>query len=157
VRFVWLAPIVRLGPGGGRKSRVPPFSSRPGSGQSSAIFGAVVRTAASGPYLGNVVNPDTGRPVPSGEDQLRRGDFRKAKHSEVVIPEAIRDLRAFFSPLWQADNKKIQRMAPIEFIGRYLDGFFDYGMGFQEHLPENVRLEGMTDWRTVPSVVKTAA
>jgi hypothetical protein len=30
-------------------------------------------------------------------------------------------------------------------------------MGFQEHLPENVRLERMTDWPTVPSVVKTAA
>jgi hypothetical protein len=30
-------------------------------------------------------------------------------------------------------------------------------LGFQEHLPENVRLEGMTDWRTVHSVVKTVA
>jgi hypothetical protein len=29
--------------------------------------------------------------------------------------------------------------------------------GFQEHLPENVRLEGMTDWLIVPSAVKTAA
>jgi hypothetical protein len=30
-------------------------------------------------------------------------------------------------------------------------------MGFQEHPPENVRLEEMTDWRTVHSVVKTEA
>jgi hypothetical protein len=27
-------------------------------------------------------------------------------------------------------------------------------MGFQEHLPENVRLEEMTDWLIVPSAVK---
>jgi transporter family protein len=30
-------------------------------------------------------------------------------------------------------------------------------LGFQEHLPENVRLDGMTDWFIVPSAVKTAA
>ena len=29
-------------------------------------------------------------------------------------------------------------------------------LGFQEQLPENVRLEGMTDWLIVPSDVKTA-
>src|SRR5207237_6068068 len=34
-----------------------------------------------------------------------------------------------FNPLRKADNQKIDRMAPIEFIGRYLDGFFDYGIG----------------------------
>jgi hypothetical protein len=28
-------------------------------------------------------------------------------------------------------------------------------LGFQEHLPENVRLGDMRDWRTVPSTVKT--
>jgi hypothetical protein len=33
----------------------------------------------------------------------------------------------------------------------------DTEVGFQEHLPENVRLEGMTDWIIVPSAVKTAA
>ena len=30
-------------------------------------------------------------------------------------------------------------------------------LGFQEQLPENVWLEGMTDWLIVPSAVKTAA
>lgn len=93
----------------------------------------VIRTAASGPFLGNVVNPDTGRPVLSGEDQLRRSDFRKVKHSEVVTPESPRDRKQFFSGLWQADNQKVQRMAPIEFIGRYLDGFFDYGIADEVH------------------------
>ncbi len=93
----------------------------------------VIRSAGSGPFLGNVVNPDTGRPVMTSEDQLRRADFRKVKHSEVVIPETNRDRRSFFSALWQADNKKIQRMAPIEFIGRYLKGFFDYGIADEVH------------------------
>jgi hypothetical protein len=74
------------------------------------------------------VNPDTGRPVIAGEDQLRRADFRKIKHAETVAAEALNSRRTFFSPLWQADRERIQRMAPIEFIGRYLSGFFDYGI-----------------------------
>jgi hypothetical protein len=93
----------------------------------------VIRSAGSGPFLGNVINPDTGRPVMTSDDQLRRADFRKVKHSEVVIPETNRDRRPFFSPLWQADNQKIQRMAPVEFIGRYLKGFFDYGIADEVH------------------------
>ena len=39
-------------------------------------------TPKSGPYTGNVVNPDTGRPILAGDDQLRRTDFRKVKHSK---------------------------------------------------------------------------
>jgi hypothetical protein len=35
------------------------------------------RVPESGPFLGSVVNPDTGRPVLAGEDQLRRADFRE--------------------------------------------------------------------------------
>src|SRR4029453_16865311 len=84
--------------------------------------------ARSGRFNGCVVNPDTGRPVVIGEEQLRRSDFRKTRIAENVWPESIASRKTFFSPLWQADNHKIHRMAPIEFIGRYLDGFFDYGI-----------------------------
>jgi len=87
----------------------------------------------SGPYLGSVVNPDTGKPVIVGDDQLRRPDFRKVKHSEMVLPESALSRKSFFSPLWQADNQKVQRMAPMEFIGRYLNGFFDYGIADEVH------------------------
>jgi hypothetical protein len=87
----------------------------------------------SGPYLGSVVNPDTGRPVIVGDDQLRRPDFRKVKHSEVVLADCPQSRRSFFSPLWQADNQRVQRMAPMEFIGRHLDGFFDYGIADEVH------------------------
>ena len=87
----------------------------------------------SGRFNGNVVNPDTGLPMILGEDQLRRSDFRKVKIAETVWPESPKSRSAFFSPLWQADNHKIHRMAPIEFIGRYMDGFFDYGIADEVH------------------------
>ncbi len=87
----------------------------------------------SGRFNGNIVNPDTGQPVISGEDQLRRADFRKVKLAETVWPESSKSRRPYFSPLWQADNQKIHRMAPIEFIGRYMDGFFDYGIADEVH------------------------
>ena len=87
----------------------------------------------SGPFHGSVVNPDTGRPVIAGEDQLRRADFKKVKHTEIVCADSAGPRRTFFSPLWQADREKIQRMAPIEFIGRYLGGFFDYGIADEVH------------------------
>jgi hypothetical protein len=87
----------------------------------------------SGHFNGSVVNPDTGCPVILDEDQLRRADFRKVKIAETIWPESDKSRNAFFSPLWQADNHKIHRMAPIEFIGRYMDGFFDYGIADEVH------------------------
>ncbi len=90
-------------------------------------------TPQSGPLLGSVVNPDTGKPILTSDDQLRRADFRKVKHSEMVLPESAKSRASFFSPLWQADNSKIARMAPIEFVGRYLSGFFDYGIADEVH------------------------
>lgn len=102
-----------------------------------AYWRHVYRVPQSGPCLGNVVNPDTGQPVVTGEDQLRRADFRKAKHSEMVSPEDAdkpgKARRPFFSPLWQADNQKIHRAAPIEFIGRHLKDFFDYAIADEVH------------------------
>jgi hypothetical protein len=38
-----------------------------------------------------------------------------------------------FSPLWQADRSKIQRMAPVEFIGRYMKGWFDLAVADELH------------------------
>ncbi len=97
------------------------------------VFG----TPRSGPFNGCVVNPDTGRPVLTGTDQLRRADFRKAKHSELVAgddPTAAGEARRpFHSALWQADRSKVRRYAPVDFIGRYLDGFFDYAIADEVH------------------------
>ena len=38
---------------------------------------------------------------------------------------------------------------------RAFDRLGELRLGFQEHLPENVRLGEMSDWRTIPSAVKT--
>lgn len=90
-------------------------------------------TPRSGPFQGSVVNPDTGKPILTADDQLRRGDFRKSKHSEQVQRDSPNGRRPFHSALWQADNDKIARMAPIEFIGRHLSPFFDYGIADEVH------------------------
>jgi hypothetical protein len=94
-------------------------------------------TPRSGPFCGCVVNPDTGRPILTGTDQLRRADFRKAKHSEFVAgddPAMDGTARApFHSALWQADGSRVRRYAPIDFIGRYMVGFFDYAIADEVH------------------------
>ncbi|MCZ2078658.1 MAG: DEAD/DEAH box helicase [Bryobacterales bacterium] len=96
------------------------------------------QTPRSGPFNGCVVNPDTGRPVLTATDQLRRSDFKKAKHSEFVCPDdqspTSKARRPFYSPLWQADGTRVHRYAPIDFIGRYMDkGFFDYAIADEVH------------------------
>ncbi len=91
----------------------------------------------SGPFSGSIVNPDTGRPVLTDDDQLRRADFRKAKHVEFVLPEEqlrpAKARRAMFSALWQADGARVRRCAPMDFIGRHMKGFFDYGIADEVH------------------------
>jgi len=96
-------------------------------------------TAKSGPCLGSTVNPDTGRPVYVGEKRLVASDFGKARMSEVIggigdeeTPVA-EPRRALYSPLWQADRKRIRRVAPLEFIGRHMPDWFDYGIADEVH------------------------
>lgn len=87
----------------------------------------------SGQYLGCVVNPDSGRPVIVDRGRLTSADFENAKISEMVEARGEKPCRPFHSALWQADNKKIVRMAPIEFIGRYMPGWFDYAICDEIH------------------------
>ncbi len=103
------------------------------------------RVPRSGHFTGCVVNPDTGKPILAAEDQLRAPDFRKAKHAEVVMPDPEapeKSRRTFFSPLWQADGKRIRRTAPVEFIGQYLKGFFDYAIADEMHELANDTAQG---------------
>jgi len=87
------------------------------------------------------VNPDTGRPVYAGEDaeRLLSSDFKKARLSEWIGPGDETDenhhevRRKLFSPLWQSDRSKVRRYAVIEFIGRYLHNFFDFGIADEVH------------------------
>jgi hypothetical protein len=97
----------------------------------------VLGTPRSGPFCGCAVNPDTGRPILTGTDQLRRADFRKAKHSEFVAGDdptlAGKTRKPLHSALWQSDGSKVRRYAPIDFIGRYMGGFFDYAIADEVH------------------------
>ena len=97
--------------------------------------------AQSGRYQGSVVNPDTGVPVYSGEDdeRLLTVDFKKARRSqwlgasedtEEPDPKARRKL---YSALWQGDGTRVRRYAVIDFIGRHLRNFFDFGIADEVH------------------------
>src|SRR5882724_9036915 len=87
----------------------------------------------SGPYLGCVVNSDTGKPVIVDDCRLTAAEFEKFKISETIESRGDRSCRPFHSPLWQADADKIRRMAPIEFIGRYMPEWFDYAICDEVH------------------------
>jgi hypothetical protein len=93
--------------------------------------------ARCGRYMGSVVNPDSGAPVYLGSEgeRLLAMDFKKVKLSEMLGEGESSDhaRRPLYSPLWQVDGKKIRRFAPIDFIGRYMDGFFDYAIADEVH------------------------
>ena len=87
----------------------------------------------SGQYLGCVVNPDTGRPVIVESGRLTAADFDNVKLAETIEARGDKACRPLHSPLWQADLDRIQRVAPIEFIGRYMRGWFDYAICDEVH------------------------
>jgi hypothetical protein len=87
----------------------------------------------SGAYLGYVVNADTGRPVIVDESRLTVADFEKIKISETIEARGEACCRRLHSAMWQADTNRIRRMAPIEFIGRYMPGWFDYAICDEIH------------------------
>jgi hypothetical protein len=87
----------------------------------------------SGRYRGCVVNADTGKPVIVDENRLTVADFEKVKISETVEARDDRSCRRLHSAMWQADPDKIRRMAPVEFIGRYMPGWFDYAICDEIH------------------------
>jgi superfamily II DNA or RNA helicase len=87
----------------------------------------------SGPNLGCVVNSDTGNPVATEEGRLTTSDFRKVKISEIIESRGKVPGRCLYSAMWQADAERIHRMAPVEFIGRYMPGWFDYAICDEIH------------------------
>jgi hypothetical protein len=91
------------------------------------------RVPRSGRYLGCAVNSETGKPVLADSGRLTAADFEKVKLSETIENIGEKSCRPFHSPLWQADGDKIRRMAPIEFIGRYMPGWFDYAICDEIH------------------------
>ena len=87
----------------------------------------------SGRYRGCVVNPASGAPILTDEGRLTAGDFDRVRISEVIAQLSEKSCRSRYAPLWQADNEKIRRVAPVDFIGRYMQGFFDYAVCDELH------------------------
>src|SRR5260370_25058645 len=71
------------------------------------------RMPRSGPYLGCVVNSDTGMPVFVDDRRLTSSEFEKVKIAETIETREGKSCRPIHSPLWQADPDKIRRYAPI--------------------------------------------
>jgi superfamily II DNA or RNA helicase len=91
------------------------------------------RVPRSGPYLGCAVNSDTGKPVMVNDSRMMVAEFEKVKIAETIETREGKSCRSLHSPLWQADPDRIRRMAPIEFIGRYMPGWFDYAVCDEIH------------------------
>jgi superfamily II DNA or RNA helicase len=88
-----------------------------------------------------IINPDTGLPIPNPEGgYLREAHFTDSKVSEN-IQRASKGTHGH-SPLWQADNSKTQRIAPLEFIGRYMRNYWDYAIADELHQLANDTAQG---------------
>lgn len=85
-----------------------------------------------GPNKGYLIGNDSGVPVPSSEGgYLTRVSFEDKKLSENH--ERPNQGSMLYSALWQADKSKIQRMAPLDYMGRYMKKFFDYAIADELH------------------------
>jgi hypothetical protein len=90
---------------------------------------------------GSVVNIDTGDYISTGDaskddEHLYTTSFQDAKRSETITRKGAdgkEDGTSIFSALWSADRSKIQRMAPMEYMSRYLKGWFDYAIADEAH------------------------
>jgi len=101
--------------------------------------------AESGPYLGSAVNADSGAPLIVNDERVLATEFEKIRRSEILGgPDggSGKDRRSIYSPLWQADGKRIRRFAPLEFVGRYMKSFFDYGIADEVHELSNDTAQG---------------
>ncbi len=68
----------------------------------------------------------------SERQKLTHLDFDdKVKVSETLTSPKSGTTR--FSALWQADRNRIQLMVPIEYIGRYMHGWFDFAIADELH------------------------
>ena len=91
-------------------------------------------TSKPGTKMGYPLNPDTYAAVENlNEDggYYFAADFAKKQISEVA--ERPNKGTSVYAPLWTADNSKMQRMAPVQFIGKYLKKWFDYAIADELH------------------------
>jgi len=84
-------------------------------------------------HAGSVVNIDTFQPVAKANNGvLTEDDFdERRKYSETV--ELSKGGTKLYSPLWAADRSRIQRMAPMDYMGRYMLDWFDFSIADEVH------------------------
>jgi superfamily II DNA or RNA helicase len=85
----------------------------------------------SGKYLGALTNPDTGCPVETDGVRLSALEFEKKRMYEIVEDSKAGNTK--YSALWQADGNKIVRMAPTEYMGRFMPEWWDYAIADEIH------------------------
>ena len=78
-----------------------------------------------------MINPDTASPVETDGTRLTVIDFDKKRLHEFV--ERQKGGTTKYSALWEADRSKIIRVAPIEYMGRYLPEWWDYAIADEIH------------------------
>jgi hypothetical protein len=111
------------------------------TGKLSYFWKHAYNEAKSGTARYCVTNPDTGAVVPNPEGgHLIKIDFDEVKQSENITRSS--NGTSNYSPLWEADRTKIQRMAPLEYIGRYMKRFFDYSFADELHQLANDTAQG---------------
>ena len=111
------------------------------TGKLSYFWKHAYNEAKSGAARNCVTNPDTGSVIPNPEGgHLIKVDFDEVKHSETITRSG--NGTSNYSPLWQADRTKIQRVAPLEYIGRYMKRFFDYAFADELHQLANDTAQG---------------
>ena len=77
------------------------------------------------------LNTDTGCPVETDGVRLGAIDFEKKRLNEIVVDAKGGTTK--YSPLWQADGNKIVRMAPTEYMGRFMPEWWDYAIADEIH------------------------
>jgi len=133
----------RMGRKGWRKLCTRPayFIVSKETGKLSYFWKHAYTVPKSGEARTCVTNPDTGRVVPNPDGgQLVRGDFDDRKHFEITTRSNKGSDQ--YSPLWEADRSKIQRIAPLEYIGRHMKRFFDYAFADELHQLANETAQG---------------
>jgi hypothetical protein len=58
-------------------------------------------------------------------------DFEKKRLHQIV--EDSKAGKTKYSALWQADGNKIVRMAPTEYMGRFMPEWWDYAIADEIH------------------------
>ena len=95
------------------------------------VYGKAARSSRE--HAGSVVNIDTYQPVAKANNGvLTEDDFdERRKYSETV--ELSKGGTKLYSPLWSADRSRIQRMAPMDYMGRYMLDWFDFSIADEVH------------------------